>query len=457
MSHAIDYTDSTGEWDTTNFSSAFKVDRRGLADDGEDEFRAYFWSYDHLPSQTVSKMKGRGTLSIPWTLFPDPFVTASATNAANYSSRFIVSSGAITVTHNATLDELYDYCKYLKTTTGMIEQPTAADQIATADGKILDIGSMNIGVSSLGTLRSGSKFNFLRTTGTATGSIESGLQDSTGITAVLTPEHSDTAIYYTITESDGKITSGYTQGSGLDKFRLSLPVGSTLRVCAKAPRRKFKNFAVPSTDPTYIITLEREQDVDDATITSYKKDPDASINNNMYIEYNTEVTAIRYGKINLSNKLQASKRLVDDRFQTEDGLRFLYNFPGSRLEEQYLAVCFNGGAIKAYDSSGDVDNDRSFGSLVNNIHDFTQHDGVIYGLRKNALKVFAWNQEDGTRIAENDFDLDPANADPQGISYDEGYLYVPDSGTLTVFAYTCLLYTSPSPRDRQKSRMPSSA
>ena len=83
-----------------------------------------------------------------------------------------------------------------------------------------------------------------------------------------------------------------------------------------------------------------------------------------------------------------------------------------------------------------MDNDRSFGSLVNNIHDFTQHDGVIYGLRKNALKVFAWNQEDGTRIAENDFDLDPANAAPQGISYDEGYLYVPDSGTLTVFAYT---------------------
>ena len=27
----------------------------------------------------------------------------------------------------------------------------------------------------------------------------------------------------------------------------------------------------------------------------------------------------------------------------------------------------------------------------------------------------------------------------------------------TVYADTCLLYTSPSPRDRQKSRMPSSA
>ena len=28
---------------------------------------------------------------------------------------------------------------------------------------------------------------------------------------------------------------------------------------------------------------------------------------------------------------------------------------------------------------------------------------------------------------------------------------------IEVVAYTCLLYTSPSPRDRQKSRMPSSA
>ena len=30
-------------------------------------------------------------------------------------------------------------------------------------------------------------------------------------------------------------------------------------------------------------------------------------------------------------------------------------------------------------------------------------------------------------------------------------------GILPVFIITCLLYTSPSPRDRQKSRMPSSA
>ena len=30
-------------------------------------------------------------------------------------------------------------------------------------------------------------------------------------------------------------------------------------------------------------------------------------------------------------------------------------------------------------------------------------------------------------------------------------------GTMVAVLFTCLLYTSPSPRDRQKSRMPSSA
>ena len=36
-------------------------------------------------------------------------------------------------------------------------------------------------------------------------------------------------------------------------------------------------------------------------------------------------------------------------------------------------------------------------------------------------------------------------------------LETPDSGSITVQGETCLLYTSPSPRDRTRSRMPSSA
>ena len=39
------------------------------------------------------------------------------------------------------------------------------------------------------------------------------------------------------------------------------------------------------------------------------------------------------------------------------------------------------------------------------------------------------------------------------------FLFEPANGVLTSISLfeTCLLYTSPSPRDRQKSRMPSSA
>ena len=187
--HAVDYTDSTGEWDSEGFNTAFRVDRRGLADDGEDEFRAHFHAYGYLPAQAVTKMKGLGTLAVPWTLFADPSVTVTATAAANYSNRFIVGTSAITVTHDATLDELYDYCKYLKTTSGKVEQPTASDLIGTADGRILDIGDLDITVSANpgATLSAGDKFDFLRTTGTATGDITAGLQDSTGITAVITP------------------------------------------------------------------------------------------------------------------------------------------------------------------------------------------------------------------------------------------------------------------------------
>ena len=49
------------------------------------------------------------------------------------------------------------------------------------------------------------------------------------------------------------------------------------------------------------------------------------------------------------------------------------------------------------------------------------------------------------------------------MNYDTGYQYVitgtniSHDGTTISAPNTCLLYTSPSPRDRQKSRMPSSA
>ena len=59
--------------------------------------------------------------------------------------------------------------------------------------------------------------------------------------------------------------------------------------------------------------------------------------------------------------------------------------------------------------------------------------------------------------------LDPAEQVPSYLQIDEVDLNVrPGEGSAshainTVWVYVCLLYTSPSPRDRTRSRMPSSA
>src|SRR5678809_1697767 len=52
--------------------------------------------------------------------------------------------------------------------------------------------------------------------------------------------------------------------------------------------------------------------------------------------------------------------------------------------------------------------------------------------------------------------LDMHSKDLRAAGESEQRLYLLDAWRESPF-YTCLLYTSPSPRDRQKSRMPSSA
>ena len=52
-----------------------------------------------------------------------------------------------------------------------------------------------------------------------------------------------------------------------------------------------------------------------------------------------------------------------------------------------------------------------------------------------------------------------ADAKDEGLVFHpmDQFIVEPLFGAGPVHWYTCLLYTSPSPRDRQKSRMPSSA
>ena len=47
--------------------------------------------------------------------------------------------------------------------------------------------------------------------------------------------------------------------------------------------------------------------------------------------------------------------------------------------------------------------------------------------------------------------------DVRRVAPDARFIEVPEPNNRVTLHYICLLYTSPSPRDRQKSRMPSSA
>ena len=81
-------------------------------------------------------------------------------------------------------------------------------------------------------------------------------------------------------------------------------------------------------------------------------------------------------------------------------------------------------------------------------------DGLIYGIPNsvpsNTITVFVVRATDNFQnIRDRTFSLT--------ISGVEGPTFTSPSGTLFSQSDSCLLYTSPSPRDRQKSRMPSSA
>ena len=83
------------------------------------------------------------------------------------------------------------------------------------------------------------------------------------------------------------------------------------------------------------------------------------------------------------------------------------------------------------------------------------------------ISIFSLNSQDIEPV-EWQYDVNKINDTEYNISFSASILdgwklysqFSPDEGALPTsfrFINNCLLYTSPSPRDRQKSRMPSSA
>ena len=75
--------------------------------------------------------------------------------------------------------------------------------------------------------------------------------------------------------------------------------------------------------------------------------------------------------------------------------------------------------------------------------------------------IFDFSPSTNIRIGDT-IEFDGSASLPTGVSltykwdFDNDGSY-DETGRETTWSYACLLYTSPSPRDRQKSRMPSSA
>ena len=77
--------------------------------------------------------------------------------------------------------------------------------------------------------------------------------------------------------------------------------------------------------------------------------------------------------------------------------------------------------------------------------------------RKRNIQLKIWVTNEERKLIEHKMSLVPTNqigAYLRKMAID-GYIIYTD--TKDIQAMNCLLYTSPSPRDRQKSRMPSSA
>ena len=424
-------------------STTTLVDYRSKNNSYDDLFDVHIWQYAHrLRILEDVPMRGAGVLTLTAELVPDPYVTATQDEANGYQGRFTLDGNTdlLHVTIDSNLDQLYDYLKALKIDVNTefdpafepVTYPSIDKQIGTADGTTLDIGAVNIVVNNGITLSGGKKFGTLRTTGSMTGNIVTGIHTGTHVTALISTEHSGTSIYYRTYSSNGTYSDGYDTNK--DTFKIQIPVGGWIEAVAKAPRRIYHKFTITHDNPVYTISLDPEPHVRSVDLSSYRHDPDGLNIDNMHIEYSVDKTKLTYGKIDLSDKIEVSKAILDDRMQTEEGMKFLFNFPQSRLEEEYLLASTDAGIVYGFNHNTDRLNPKSFNTTLREFVDWTSHDGLVFGLQGTHVRKVKVFLEDGTRVPDRDFDLE-INF-PRSISYHDGLLFISDNNARMVFAFT---------------------
>ena len=122
-------------------------------------------------------------------------------------------------------------------------------------------------------------------------------------------------------------------------------------------------------------------------------------------------------------------------------------------------ITYNNGTGEFSTTDGDIVHDNLSG-FVSNEHinhanvSITAGDGLIGGGDITSTKTLNVVGGDGITANADEIEVTVDNSTIELSATDgSGAVRVKDGGITN----TCLLYTSPSPRDRQKSRMPSSA
>ena len=173
-------------------------------------------------------------------------------------------------------------------------------------------------------------------------------------------------------------------------------------------------------------------------------------------------TAYLYHRINITSNNGAANTTIaemefntetpSDRYDVTDGV--MYNYAGTPIKRVYL------GELRT-DTNGDIINNSIVNYTPNkqkNLDAEFHGDVTVRGELKNQQACTAWVNFDGTQnppLIRDSFNVKDVVDNGAG-SYTVIFEEAMDNANFT-YVMTCLLYTSPSPRDRTRSRMPSSA
>ena len=317
--------------------------------DDTDKFDLAYWNYDFLGTVIPTVLKGIKTVLAPWTIFADTSVTSTAAEAAAITGIAIDHTAkTIDITESHTLDDLYDYAKYLKTTEAGVKLPTMATIFLTPSGSDLDLADYAVEVSGSGVVLSpGTMFKTLRTTAALT--LESGgtvtiiYRDSSGLTLELHTNPVEALLRIEEYDSAGTTLNNTYDDETSDSdglYSRQFPVDAQLRVYQKKHGYFFHRTDHSMADGSELdLTLTPIAHIDTAQdLSGFLGESDSGIENRIWFDYDSTNHKGNWivGEMNTSGQFIKTASLIDHRISTQDGLAFFAHFNVQSGVDSYL-------------------------------------------------------------------------------------------------------------------------